>query len=732
MRYFHIVFSFLLIISIKSDYKPLNKEEFYNKVRNQKYGKQFYIDIIDNLEKILNYYVYIELFKNPPQPIFDSNYFPKVDTIKSLEEIKSKVTEETNAYDFYRDLKLLIDSYKDAHMTYGFRQGFDYQKYAFLCPLSLTTKINANNEIYSTGEMIFDESFFRNGTEIAKIINKNKDVPIRTINNKTPFEFLQTFGNPFMQLKNIHATYTFKLHQYLSPFVLYFPLNSEDISFKVEYENGDKFETDFSIVEIVNNNENNNDNNNYKFFNNENNEKEFLNYLEQKLEENYGVPKSLNEIINDFENYKKIGTVNNLLNKKNNFIFQNILSESENTELKWDYEYIKGGDSIFQCRVDIEKNVNVYHLKSFDFNNIDEAFNILKNCINLFSSNNYNIIVILNYNGGGSELFSQTMVEYLQPFISSRFYSTFKQGKYLKTLSFNDHSVRETCKIPDIKYILGNTISIDYGNNIINNITLPLTRFGQYRNEFNKQKKLIKNKRKPTEILIFTDSYSASAASLFCKSLQYEGGAIVVGYNGNPESDNIFDSSQHFSTIINWDNLKKIEPEATNKLDQLGIKFSQICITNNYLNYSNLKVPEEFNVISVDYVSNIYESYDENKNYDLFIEKGKEILEKFKTDCNKNNNKLVLFNENCKFKNDKYAHGGFGCGEDGKWDEKKCIPVYCDEGYFFDNVENKCVKDPCIEEKEEEDKNEEKDESFSKRINIRNIIIITAFFLILF
>ena len=719
MRYYHILISILFILPIKSVYKIWNKDEFYNTIRNDKKGKQFYTDIIVNLEKILNYYVYIEIYKNPPQPAFDSNYFPKVDTIKSLEEIKNKITDETNSFDFYRDLKLLIDSYRDAHMTYGLRQGFNYFKYVFLCPLKLTTKINTNNEVYAIGEMAFDETYFRNGSEIYKIIEKNKNEPIKTINDKTPFEFIQTFGNPFMQLKNEHATYTFKLHQYLSPFLSYFPLDSEDISnFRVEYKNGAKFETDLAIAEIVNNNK---EKNNLKFFENENNENEFLNYLEKKLEENNGVPKSLNEIIKDFENYKKIPNMNNLLNKKNNFIFENILSESETTELKWDYE-LDG----FQCRVDTIKKVNVYHLKSFDYRNLDEAFNVLKNCVNLFSENNYNIIVILNYNGGGSELFSQTMVEYLQPFISSRFYSTFKHGEYLSKyydINFTDHSIRETCKIPDKEYILKRIISIDYGNNIMNNVTFPLTRFGQHRNRFNSEKKLIKNKRKPTEILIFTDSYSASAASLFCKSLQYEGGAIIVGYNGNPKSDQIFDSSQHFSTIINWNNLTKIEPEATKKLEDLGVSFSQICITSNYLNYNNLKVPEEFNVMGVDYVSNIYESYDEKSNYDLFINEGKTILEKFKTDCNIKNNKLVLFNDICKFKNDKYAHGGYGCGENGKWDEKKCVPIYCDEGYFFDNVENRCVKDPCIEAKEK---------SSYKRIIIRKALIIASLVLILF
>jgi hypothetical protein len=115
---------------------------------------------------------------------------------------------------------------------------------------------------------------------------------------------MQTFGNPFMQLKNTHATYTFKYHQYLSPFALYFPLNPEEISnFTVEYNNGEKFETDFAVAEIVN--DENNKNQFKDFYNSNNIEKDFMKYLENKFEENYGAPKGLIELINDFKKIKK-------------------------------------------------------------------------------------------------------------------------------------------------------------------------------------------------------------------------------------------------------------------------------------------------------------------------------------------------------------------------------------------------------------------------------------------
>ena len=62
----------------------------------------------------------------------------------------------------------------------------------------------------------------------------------------------------------------------------------------------------------------------------------------------------------------------------------------------------------------------------------------------------------------------------------------------------------------------------------------------------------MKNIRKPTDIIIFTDGYSYSATSDFIKSTQLLGGAIIVGFGGNPEIKS-FDASQSNSVVFNTD-----------------------------------------------------------------------------------------------------------------------------------------------------------------------------------
>ena len=110
-----------------------------------------------------------------------------------------------------------------------------------------------------------------------------------------------------------------------------------------------------------------------------------------------------------------------------------------------------------------------------------------------------------------------------------------------------------------------------------------------------------------------------------------------------------------------------------------------------------------FKVTKPDEITNIYHFYDDNY-YDEFINKAKEIFEKYndKQECSKNNPYLVLEAEECKFDSN-YTHGGYKC-EDGKWKKEasSCQVSYCDIGYYFDEDDNvlSCKEDKCFESEE--------------------------------
>ena len=104
----------------------------------------------------------------------------------------------------------------------------------------------------------------------------------------------------------------------------------------------------------------------------------------------------------------------------------------------------------------------------------------------------------------------------------------------------------------------------------------------------------------------------------------------------------------------------------------------------------NFKYPLEYSVTPVDERVEIFE-YLKYSTYQSFIDEAKRIFDKYKNQCNPKNKKLVLVSGECdnKFENG-YTHGGYECGDDGKW-SNKCVPSYCEPGNVFNYTSQKCV-----------------------------------------
>ncbi|GAB1222305.1 hypothetical protein ENUP19_0101G0010 [Entamoeba nuttalli] len=76
-------------------------------------------------------------------------------------------------------------------------------------------------------------------------------------------------------------------------------------------------------------------------------------------------------------------------------------------------------------------------------------------------------------------------------------------------------------------------------------------------------------------------------------------------------------------------------------------------------------------------------------------EETKKIVEKYKTKCNPKNKRLVKRDSKCDNEiNIEHGHGRYECGDNGEW-SSKCVLAYCHEGYKFDYINNKCIKDVC-------------------------------------
>jgi hypothetical protein len=220
----------------------------------------------------------------------------------------------------------------------------------------------------------------------------------------------------------------------------------------------------------------------------------------------------------------------------------------------------------------------------------------------------------------------------------------------------------------------------------INNVTLH--------DEIENIRKNMKNKRKPTEILVLTDGYSYSSSAFYIKYLQKMGGAIVAGYFGNPYSTEEFDSSQSPSPIFTSGLLNDFNPNESKNLYEKYRIILEFPGIQSFYSLDDKDVPLEYDVTPVDIRLDLYSVFNQYS-FQNFTKSSKTILNDIKNKCFSTNKNLIMFSDECdkSFKNN-YTHGGFTCNEKGEW-TKECVAAYCELGYSFDQKKRKCIKDVC-------------------------------------
>ena len=379
----------------------------------------------------------------------------------------------------------------------------------------------------------------------------------------------------------------------------------------------------------------------------------------------------------------------------------------EKDKIDWDIKLDEDYNHTFRCRVDKKNEVNVILQNTFSMDLKKYTGSILE-CMDLFYSNNYPIIVIETMNGGGYAIVPMMLHQLVQMRSTNRAYFSYGMSKnakeFLKKRNF-DYLNLETCE--PITSFDNFTEIVDYydynGLNISHNRSNPIDyvpfsmrkAMDDYRERYKDSTAFLK---KPTDIIIFTDAFSYSATSVFTKSFQNTGTGIIVGYYGNPtiKGTHLFDGSQAPSAVINMEGT-----ETKAKLFNLGIYVGGVTYTESYdiskFHQKKNPIPEEYQIYPVDERVEIYSEYSDDI-YDKFINEGLKIHEKYNINnkCNPNNTKLLLHDEKCETFTEsdlKYAHGGHRCNKEGSWEEEKCFPYYCDIGYVYDREENKCIEE---------------------------------------
>ena len=344
------------------------------------------------------------------------------------------------------------------------------------------------------------------------------------------------------------------------------------------------------------------------------------------------------------------------------------------------------------------KQVNLLYLPTFgpEEKRIDSFIEIFNDCIQLFDENDGPIVVVLPLNGGGYVDLEAYVEKTLCPTCDAHQYGSVRIHD--QTIQAMENGYYELFTDPETcEYTYKNTSShgdfydnptIDYFGDI-QHVRTQTKRIETYGTEIY----LKKHPRKPTDILLFTDSFCFSACSILTKGLNEKGGAITVGFFGNPkQTDKVYDSGQSPTLVAAAEEM--LSSEQFLQLQTIGMDF-QVSFAETYRYDYTYKqtIPREYLIDPVD--EYIFLS---NYNDDLLEEFATEALrihEKYQTECNPKNKHLVKRTSECDNQiSIEHAHGGYVCGDDGKW-STTCVASYCDDGYYFDFINQICYQEKC-------------------------------------
>ena len=654
MKFYSLLFLSFILFSYQlesSDKRVFELSEFFDIIKKTEISEENSKKLIDKLEQILERYVYLDILKNPPQP--SENYHNVVDIIKELSEVN---TDKRPLYEFYRDVKTIIDKCQDLHLDLKIKKEFEsniFLEYSFfIFPMMFLIK---NNEVISYPISILQSYFDPN------LIDKIGSVtgwPIKSINNLNPIDYIQTFNGDFRKLKSPQAQFICNQNTiHLLPVISY-PFDINNLSnIKIVYSSGTIINVDYKVICGSDQNI-------------------LLNYFD--IQDNNNANFSFQLLKPKINLYEPLKT--NLLNS-----------------IKWDFSI---ENEKIKCRVDNDNQVNVIIQTTFNPSNLEDAMIFLDKCFTSFDNNIYPIVVIEEQNGGGYLALADYLISYINLYKSSSIYSSFRYNENVKSIASNfagkdtkTCATKSSHKLFDLESIEDDYGIDQNGAKIKHKRTQIFDTSSVNRAKLYDLRENTKYIRKPNEIIIFTDGFSYSATSIFIKETQIKGGAIIVGYSGNPNLNN-FDSSQSPSPVISTEILKGTDT-LSDEILSLGFSFNYVIMeTFNKLDNENEKnIPLEYQINEIDERVNIFNGYDDSV-YQNFIDNALSIFKKYQTKCNSKNKNLLLLSDECTF-TESFVHGGYECGDDETW-SKICVPSYCDNGYIFDNIKKECVKDVCL------------------------------------
>ena len=645
------------------------QDSSFSELLDEKLNETYCENIKKNILKILDLYVYTDIAKNPPVINGISNYHHRpIDLIAEIENMK---TINRTFYEFYQELQSILLAVRDNHFNiYSIETPNKIQFGQYLAKLPFNFVIK---DYHGTNKIFIQKSgYYSDFPYYHKFIDSHLDIPIKSINDIDPFDYIQNWK--FQKLKNYHSQFTYLMSQNIitSFYLRRSPLNNSDMIMNdYEFEDNQTLKMPYGL-EIPRKDQLSSEFDKY-FMSELNNDKKNPSRPINKIYDEFLIAKGLKK-------ERKLEIVNSI---------------------NWDI-IIEEGDHFIKCRIDEENKVNVLVQSSFN-TDLDKSIGVVLNCAKLFYQNKYPLIIIQTQNGGGHNNLYMIMHQIFQIRTLDKTFYSFKLSNSIKEFFKNgvDNWINsETCERvtkfedldSDIDYYEYNNLKVQHKRTkTFDNIRME---YREALRNFREEYQNNNNLKNPTDIIIFTDSYSFSSGSGFIKAFQNTRGAIIVGYYGNPKMNDtdLFDGSQSSSTVNNLEGT-----DVKKNLADLGFFIQGVTIAETFNESSiNNSIPREYALDPVDERVNIYSDYSDDL-YEKFIHEGMKIFEKYKKQCNSKNKRLLLHDEiKCYNINGKeFEHGGYKCNENNEWDKDNCESYYCDIGYYFSQTEKKCIKD-CV------------------------------------
>ena len=150
----------------------------------------------------------------------------------------------------------------------------------------------------------------------------------------------------------------------------------------------------------------------------------------------------------------------------------------------------------------------------------------IEKCVKLFDKdeNNFKTILITSMNGGGYGTLAEFLLEMISPYTSINIYSSIRATSSIENNYRGLFHEIDKCKMKSQVDILSKVKSIkvksiNYGNLTEQMVEPFIVVDKSLRKKSDEIRRSLKHKKKPTEIIAFTDGFSFSATSILLKYL---------------------------------------------------------------------------------------------------------------------------------------------------------------------------------------------------------------------